>query len=285
MTVWDIALRSVIFLIVLFAAAKLLGKKHISQLSFFEYVSGIVLGDIAGEVILGEDQYIMHGIVGIFIFTAVTYLADFLSLKSRRFREIIEGKCTVFIENGKILEDHLKKERYSVEDLAALLREKDVFNIADVEFAVLEPKGKLSVLLKKEKQPLTPKDLKIKTPNEKEPQAVIMDGQVIYEALGKTGKTLEWVNKELSKQGVSLNNVFYAQIDSYGEMTIDLYNDKTKTSSPNARPLLLAEIKKTQADLESFSLQTSNKAAKNMYAKNAEKMTSIQKRLEPFLKG
>ncbi|WP_409298457.1 DUF421 domain-containing protein [Peribacillus sp. SCS-26] len=283
MSLSSIAARSLIFIIILFITTKILGKKHISQLSLFEYISGITLGDIAGEVILGRDIGIIHGLTGIVIIAGVSYLTDVLSIKNRKFRALIEGQDTVFIQDGKILEDHLKKENYSIEDLSALLREKGVFNVKDVEFAVLEPKGKLSILLKKENQPLTGKDLKLFMPNEKEPQTVIMDGQVIFEALGKTGCTLEWLNSELEKRGASQENVFLAQVDTYGELTLDLYNDHHTINTPSERQLLFASMKKVQAELELLALNSENQTRQHDFSACAEKLKGVLTEVEGYL--
>ena len=154
-----IFIRSVIFIVVLIVMTRILGKKQISEISFFEYVSGITIGSIAGEVIMGLDNNIGHGVLAIAVFSSITLLVDVLGLKSKRFRDLVDGTSTILIKDGKIMEDNLKKEKYSISDLDSLLRQKNVFNLADVEFAILEPKGDLSVLLKKENRPLTPKDL------------------------------------------------------------------------------------------------------------------------------
>lgn len=278
-----IVFRSILFLLILLIATKMLGKKQISELSFFEYVSGITIGSIAGEVITGLESNIYHGILAILIFGLVTLLVDVFSLKSKSFRDIVEGRGTVVIRDGKVLEKNLKKEKYTIDELSALLRQKDIFKVADVEFAVLEPRGTLSALLKKENRPLTPKDLQIKTANEKEPQTVIMDGCILDEGLRSSGKGREWLELELEKLGVTLDNVFIGQVDTYGELTVDIYDDKIQVPSPTQRPLLMAMLKKTQADLEIFSLQTEDKQVKAMYKKNAELVQDIMNKLEPYL--
>jgi len=265
--------------------AKLLGKKHIAQLSLFEYIAGITLGDIAGEVILSSTLKIHHGILGILVFGIISYLADVISLKSKTLRNVIEGTGTVLVEDGKLLEENLKKEHYTIDDFSTLLRQKDVFDLSEVDYAVLEPKGMLSVLLRKENRPLTPKDLNMKMPKEKAPQTIIMDGNIIYDSLKKAGKTAEWLQLELDKLGVTLDNVFLAQVNSYGELAIDIFDDKIKLATPQERPLLLATIKRVQSDLEMFSLQTDNKNAKEMYSRNAKKMTEIQELVKIYLEN
>jgi uncharacterized membrane protein YcaP (DUF421 family) len=281
---WVVILsRSIIFLILMFLTTKMLGKKQISELSFFEYVSGITIGSIAAEVITGLESNLYHGIVAIIFFGITTLLADFFSLKSKSFRDIVEGRGTIFIKDGKILEDNLKKEKYTIDELSALLRQKDIFRVADVEFAVLEPRGNLSTLLKKENRPLTPKDLQIKTANEKEPQTIIMDGCVIDESLRSAGKSRSWLQTELEKINVTLDNVFLGQIDTYGELTVDLYDDKIQVPSPQQRPLLFAMLKKTQADLELFTLETECEKTKAMYKKNAKILQKTIDKLKPYL--
>ncbi|MDQ6599150.1 DUF421 domain-containing protein [Bacillus salipaludis] len=277
--------RSLIFLLLVFLTTKLLGKKQISELNFFEYVAGITIGSIAGEVVTGLESNAYHGALAIIVFGLITFMADFLSLKSKKFRDVMDGRGAVVIKDGKVLEENLKKEKYTIDELSALLRQKDIFRIADVEFAVLEPKGNLSAMLKKENRPLTPKDLQMKTANEKEPQTVIMDGKILDEALRSSGKSRGWLTTELEKLGVTLDNVFIGQVDSYGELTIDIYDDKLQVASPQQRPLLMAMLKKTHADLELFSLATNCEESKDMYMKNAAIVQNSIDQLAPYLNG
>jgi uncharacterized membrane protein YcaP (DUF421 family) len=275
--------RSIIFLVLLFITTKVLGKKQISELSFFEYVAGITIGSIAGEVVTGLERSMTHGAIAIVVFGMVTFLVNFLSIKSKKFSDFAEGKSTVVIKDGKILENNLKKEKYTIDELSALLRQKDIFKVADVEFAVLEPRGNLSILLKRENRPLTPKDLQMKMPNEKEPQTVIMDGNIVDESLRCAGKGRGWLYTELEKLDVTLDNVFLGQVDSYGELTVDLYDDKIQVPLPAQRPLLLATLKKAQADLEIFSLQTDCEKSKAMYKRNASKLQETIEKVSPYL--
>ncbi|CAH2714229.1 hypothetical protein BACCIP111895_01390 [Neobacillus rhizosphaerae] len=277
--------RSLIFLLLLFITTKILGKKQISELSFFEYVAGITIGSIAGEVVTGLESNLYHGALAIIVFGFITFLVNFLSIKSKKFSDFVEGKGTVVIKDGKILENNLKKEKYTIDELSALLRAKDIFQFTDVEFAVLEPRGNLSALLKKENRPLTPKDLQMKMGKEREPQTVIMDGNIMDEPLRCAGKGRGWLYTELEKLGVTLDNVFLGQVDSYGGVTVDLYDDKIQVPEAAQRPLLMATLKKTQADLEIFSLETECDKSKAMYMKNAVILQEAIEKLTPFLIG
>lgn len=279
-----VILRSVFILIILFAITKWLGKRQISQLSFFEYIAGMTIGDIAAQVSTGLDSKFFHGVFAILIFAVVPFLTGILSLKNKTARDFFEGKSTVLIKDGKILEDNLKKEKYTSDELLELLRGKDAFSVADVEFAVLEPSGELNVLLKKDRQPLTAKDIGLKVANEKEPQTVIMDGNVLDEPLSASGHNRAWLHAELEKLGVVIENVFLGQVDSYGQLTIDIYNDKLQMPFPQNKPLLLASLKKCHADLELFSLETKSKSASEMYSKNAKQIEKILNKVTYLLK-
>ncbi|AVQ98866.1 hypothetical protein OBCHQ24_07570 [Oceanobacillus iheyensis] len=270
---WVIVIgKSLLLITILFFLTKWLGKKQLSQLNIFEYISGIVLGGIVAIHTIEPDSNILNGLVAMAVWFLVPYAVEYISLKSKSFRNFTEGKSTVFIQDGKIMEDNLKKEGYSTDDLLEKLRDNNVFLASDVEFAVLEPSGTLSVLPKKENQPLTAKDLGLKLAPQKEPQAVIMDGKVLLEPLANLSLNTNWLETELDKMSVSIENVFLAQADNDGQLTVDLYDDKIAVAEPTEKPLLLATMKKCQADLELFSLATKNEEAKKMYEKNSKKL-------------
>ncbi|MBO1000205.1 DUF421 domain-containing protein [Bacillus sp. SD075] len=268
----EILLRSFFFLIVLFLITKVLGKKQLSQLSFFEYVTGITIGNVGAELATKVEGNIVHGVLSILVFAIAPFIAGLISLKSKTFRDLVEGKASVFIKDGKVMEDNLKKEKYTIDELLGLLRKKDVFDISEVEFALLEANGDFSVMLKKQNQPITAKDLNLPSAAVKEPQTIIMDGGILDEPLSTIGLNRNWLHTELDKLGVILENVFLAQANSNGELTVDLFDDKLKVPSPQEKPLMLATMKKCQADLELFALGTESKEAKEMFSKNSEKL-------------
>ncbi|MFF2589038.1 DUF421 domain-containing protein [Peribacillus butanolivorans] len=268
----QVVLRSLFFLIVLFSITKWLGKKQISQLSFFEYVTGITIGNVGAELATKVEGSIVNGVLSILVFALAPFIAGLISLKSKTIRDLVEGKASVFIKDGKVMEDNLKKEKYTTDELLGLLRKKDVFDVADVEFGLLEANGDFSVMLKKQNQPLTAKDLNLAVASVKEAQTVIMDGEILDEPLSTIGLNRNWLKTELDKLGVTIENVFLGQANSNGELNVDLFDDKIKVPSPQEKPLMLATLKKCQADLELFALGTESKEAKEMYSKNSEKL-------------
>ncbi|MEN2766636.1 DUF421 domain-containing protein [Ornithinibacillus xuwenensis] len=280
----QIIIRSVSLLIILFLLTKWLGTKQLSQLNIFEYISGVVLGGIVAIHVSTLESPFYYALLAMFIWFIFPYIVELLSLKSKAFRNFAQGKSRVLIQNGKIMEDNLKKEHFSTDDLLESLREKNVFKVADVEFAVLEPTGKLSVLPKKEYRPLTAKDIGLDIAPDREPQTVIMDGRPLLEPLANLSLNPTWLETELEKMNVSIENVFLGQVDSDGQLTVDLYDDKLAVPSPTQKPQLLATMKKCQADLELFALATDNELTKQMYQRNSEKLQKAIDHIAPFLR-
>ncbi len=285
MPTWiEVIIRTLVAVVILFLITKMLGKRQVSQLSLFEYITGITIGSLAAYVSLELDSSWHLGIISLLVWGGVSLGIEFLQLKSKKARDLIDGKATVLIQKGKILEDELKKERITTDELLELLRKKDVFQVADVEFAVMEPSGDMSVLLKKENRPLTAKDLDITVGSEDEPKTVIMDGKMMSEGLLASGFQQEWIHRELEKLGVELEEVFLGQVDSMGQLQIDLYDDQLEVPKRNQALLLLATLKQCEADLTTFALSTQNEIAKDQSEYCARRMTQVVKEVSPYLK-
>ncbi len=279
----EIIWRTLLAVVVLFGLTKILGKRQLGELSYFEYITGITIGSLAAYVSLDLDATWYYGILSMVVWTAVVYGLGFLTLKSKIARDIIQGKGVVLIKEGKILEDNLTKVHFTADDLLESLREKNAFNVADVEFAVLDSDGKFNVLLKKENQPLTPNHLGIKVAPEQEPQTVIIDGKIMDEPLATIGLNRHWLNTELKKIGVSIENVFLGQVDSYGQLTVDCFDDKLKIPEPQQKALLLATLKKCEADIEMFGLRSKDKKTKEMYEECSKQLQEVISSVRPIL--
>ncbi|WP_270181487.1 DUF421 domain-containing protein [Alkalihalobacillus sp. CinArs1] len=221
----EIVGRSFFTLIVLFLLTKFLGKKQLSKLSYFEYIVGIIIGDIAGTLTMSKEANLFNGLTSLFIWAGASVVISIISLKNKKFRDIVEGKATVFIKDGKILEKNLRKERISTDELLEMLRKKDVFSASEVEFALLEADGELSILLKRDYRPVRPSELWLHLPEEKEPKSLIMDGDVMTEVLANIGKSEEWLQAKLKEKEVSIEEVYLAQLHSDGRLTLDYFDD------------------------------------------------------------
>ncbi len=282
--VLEIIIRSLSIFVGLFFISKLLGKKQLSELSFFEYVTGIIIGDIAGSLTMDIEFSIIEGITSLLLWSFLPVVISIISLKSIKFRNLVEGTSTVFIKDGNILEGNLKKEKYTADELLEELRSQRVFQLSDVEFALLEPSGSISILLKKEKQPLTIGDI-IRYPGiTKEPQTVIIDGEILEVPLSTMGLNRGWLNEELEKRDLTAEDIFLGQVASNGQLTLDLFDDKIDNPVAVSNQLLVASIKKCEADFDLYALQSGSLSEKQMYAKNAEKMKIINEKVGPYLR-
>lgn len=279
----NIVFRSLLAFAYLFILAKLIGKRQISQLTYVEYIVGISIGSIASFMATEMDGPLYHSLIAMTIFAALSILLEFLSLKSKKIRDVVAGQPTILVKDGKVLEDNLKKERLSVEDLMEHLRMKDVFRVADVEFAMMETNGDVTVLLKAENQPVTSKHLNLQVSPAKEPQAVIMDGVPMDEALSNLGLNRNWLKGELEKAGVAMENVFLGQVDEKGELYLDLYDDKLQVPQPLEAPLTYVTLKKCQADLELYALATQNQSMKQIYSEQAKLLQQVINQVTPLL--
>lgn len=279
----NIVIRSVGSLLYLFLLTKLIGKRQIRQLTYVEYIVGITIGSIAAFLATELDGPIYHSLIAMTIFALFPVLLEWISLKSKKARNILEGNATILVKDGKILEDNLKSQRLTAEELMEQLREKNIFRVADVEFALMEASGSISVLLKSQHQPLTPQHMGLQVSPTEEPQAVIMDGMIMDEPLATIGLNRNWVRSELEKAGVALENVFLGQVDKGGQLYLDLYDDKLKVPQPQAMKLTFATLKKCQADLELFALSTKDERMKQVYQVDAEGLQNIINEVEPLL--
>ena len=172
-----------------------------------------------------------------------------------------------------IPKDALNKQHITGDELLRKLRQKDIFRFADVEFALLETNGELNVLLKDEKvQVIKRKSVK----QSKQPETVIADGRILDESLGNRGLNRDWLQTELAKQDISLENVFLGQIDENGDLYVDVFDDSLQQVEPVTLPLLKAQIHKVQADLQSYALDTNNPEViiNNL---NKRKLTRVRK--------
>jgi uncharacterized membrane protein YcaP (DUF421 family) len=224
-----VLVRSIIGFFSLLIFAKILGKQQISQLTFFDYVLGITLGSISGSLTTDLSSRAWPHWVGLITWAALGYLMEVISLKWRYAAKYLEGEPTIVIMDGKIMEDVLKKMKYTVAEVLGLLRSKDIFNLNEVAYAILEPNGDISVLKKPEHLPLTPKDMNIKVKPSGIGTEIIYDGIVIQENLRQLNKDTKWLLRELKKHGVEdPSEVFLLTLDPGGNLYIDKYKDHMK---------------------------------------------------------
>ncbi len=213
-------IRTAIMYIFVTFAIRLMGKRQIGDLQPNELVITLLISEIAAIPLQDTSQPILNGVVAIFVLIILEIIISVISMKSIAVRKIMSGKSVVIIKNGLVDRDAMKQVRMTTLDLIELLRQNDVFDISQVEFAVLEVNGNLSVMLKPEYNPVTPDDLKL----EKEPEGiflpVICDGKVIPESLRSLEITRGDLEKILNAEEKRVSDIFLMTVDRYKKYKI-----------------------------------------------------------------
>lgn len=218
-----LVLRATVLYAMSLLAIRLVGKRTIGQLSPFDLLVIVILGAAVAIPMEDEKLPFTHGLIPIVMVTLISWLISKVILRSRRIENVLQGKPCVLIENGEVVVKNIKQERISMTDLAIMLREKDVNNIQDVQEAVLEPNGLLSVILKPECQPLRPKDIGISTTEGIYPTVLVMNGEVIYDNLDRVRLGLPQLMRELAERGIRrVQEVRSATLDETGQVTVQL---------------------------------------------------------------
>lgn len=214
-----VIVRTLILYTIVVITMRIMGKRQIGQLQPFELAVAIMISELASVPMENTGIPLVNGIVPILILLIAQVTLSYISLKNVKARGIICGRPNVLIENGKIQENNLRNEMYTMNDLLEQLRIKNVSNIADVEFAILETNGQLSVIPKSQKRPLTPEDMQIPTSYEGLPLDLVIDGSIIHQNLQKAKLDEEWLRNKLESLGVnSVKSVLFASLDSNGNL-------------------------------------------------------------------
>ncbi len=223
MRYWQPALHTVVMYLALLVLTRWEGKKQVSQLTFFHYITGITIGSIAANGITGNAQTFLSGLIGMTGWAALTVLTDLISFKNRRAHRLINDESTMIIDHGKILEQNMAKTRMNMDDLRTMLRGQNIFRFADVEFAALETSGKLSVQKMPWAQNLTRQDVGVNLTRSAPGIELINDGIIDYDKLQEIGRDAHWLQTHFEKMGVSdLRKVTYAELYPNGQLYFDL---------------------------------------------------------------
>lgn len=226
--VGEVIIRSLFSLITLFLVTKMLGKKQVSQLSLFDYVIGISIGNFAAEISINTDTSYINGIVAVLIFGLVALLISIVTMKSIVLRRFFMGVPTLLIQNGKLIYKNLKKVKFDVNDLLEECRNSGYFDISQIEYALMEVNGKVSILPKSENSPVTPKDMKLKVDKAVMCANVIIDGKYMHDNLENMQKDKEWLDKELKVKGAKIENILLATLDMNEKLIIYEKNNNEK---------------------------------------------------------
>jgi uncharacterized membrane protein YcaP (DUF421 family) len=247
---WSLLIRTVIIYFVVFLIMRFMGKREIGKLSVFDLVISVMIAEIAVIVIEDMERSMWSGILPMVLLLLIQIGSAFMTMKSRKLRLLFDGKPSVIIDKGKLNSDVMRKQRYNLDDLMLQLRENKISAVSDVEFAILETSGKLSVIPKdnsdasenndSDDQPADHSDQKFKNFNMENiippkyrfeilPVPLIMDGKVQDKNLEKLEKTRFWLKNVLQERGVTdFKDVFFCTIDHKGKLFIDMHDKKKR---------------------------------------------------------
>lgn len=222
MSYMQIFVETVVTFFALLLLTRFLGKKQLSHLTFFNYVTGITIGSIAANMVILSAKDYMKELLSLVTWCALTTLIGYISLKSSKIRVILDGQPTIIIKKGVIDKKALLHTRINIDDLTMLIRQQNVFSILEVDYAILEPNGTLSILKKPQYQGTQKSDLSIDAASQPFiPIEVITDGKILYKNLKEIGFNIEWLMNQLSNAGInSAEEVFYAEVQPNGQLFI-----------------------------------------------------------------
>ncbi|MDU0076468.1 MULTISPECIES: DUF421 domain-containing protein [Bacillus] len=212
--IFIITFRTIVLYFIILVIFRLMGKREIGELSILDLVVSIMIAEIAVLAIENVKDKLLHTIVPIVVLMIIQVSLAFISLKSQKIRQLLDGKPTIIIKQGKIDERAMRSQRYNFDDLLMQLRENNIDRISDVSYAILESSGKLSIVKKK-----TNKDKQMET-------SLIVDGVIQNEHLDRIGKDKHWLEKSLAKRGYRDLSVISFCTFTDGAFFIDLKDEK-----------------------------------------------------------
>lgn len=229
-----VLIRTVILYSLVVLVMRLMGKRQVGELQPYEYVITIMISDLAALPMQDTRLPLLLGIIPIVTLLILKTFLSELQLKSKIAREIIDGKPSLIIENGKINMQALRDQRINIDDLFEELRLNGYLNISDIQFGILENNGQISIFPKASNSPVTREDMKIKTSEEKLPILLFLDGKVNRKALKELNKSEQWLEKEIKTSNItSLDQLYLAMLDSKGKLFIQTKSEIKKFSEEN----------------------------------------------------
>lgn len=209
-------IRILLLYILANAAVRIMGKRQIGELQPTELVITILLSEIAAIPMQDTDIPILNSVVAVMLLVAFEIISSVIAMKSNKARRVLEGNSVMVIKNGVVDQRQIKRLRYTVEDLVSALRQKDVFDISRVEYAILETNGKLSVMLKADESSLTAKSINLQLPDPGMPCIVVSDGKFIRDYYSECGMNDKAVKKLLRAKKLEMEDVLIMTVDRDG---------------------------------------------------------------------
>lgn len=231
MDFFNLVMKSAGSIVVLFVLTKMLGKKQIGQLNLFDYVIGISIGNVVAEMSINKEVYFWDGVITMAIYTIIAIIITYVTTKSIILRRWIGGTPVTVIENGKILQEGLRKVKFDINDLLEEARINGYFELSEIEYAIMEANGRLSFLPKSKFKPLTPNDMKLKPAYKGLTANVVLDGVIMKKNLKYIKKDKTWLVERLKKMGYeNIENLLLVTCNTNEQLTV--YEKNIKEEKP-----------------------------------------------------
>lgn len=216
-----VSVRALILYLVVLVTIRIMGKRELGQLQPYEFVIALMIANLASTPMANTGVPISHGLIPILVLLLIHLVLSWLILKNENARLVICGRPTVIIARGRILEHEMRRARYSFTDLFEQAREKGFFSLTDIEYAILETSGTLTMIPKQGKKPLTPDDMGLSRPQEEPAHQIILDGRLHRQNLLESGRDEAWLTGELASLGYgNPREIFFALLDAQGNLHV-----------------------------------------------------------------
>lgn len=216
-----ILIRTIATLVILFILIKIIGKKQLSQMNFYDYITGITIGSIVADISLDIEKNFIAGVLSLIIYGVISVLISKICQKSIKSRIFFNGRATTLIDKGKILINNLRKASLDINELLSEARIMGYFDISNIDYAIMETNDKISFLPKEQEQPATKKDVRAKLSNTGLVYNVIIDTKVMEDTLTKIKKDKSWLDKELKVQGYKdYSNLLLVTVDNNNKVVV-----------------------------------------------------------------
>lgn len=223
MDILKVVLTSVLSAAALFIIGKIIGHKQMSQLDFFDYITGITIGSIAAELAT-ELENPLYPLIAMIVYGAITVFLTLIASKMPKLRKYINGSPTIIMNNGKLYRKNMKKSKIDLTEFLVLCRQEGYFNLNDIQTAIFEYNGRLTILPISTKRPLIPEDINLNPDSEYINTELIMDGRILEENLKRKGLDLNWLQNQITNQGYnSAKDIFLGICDNNNQLTLYKY--------------------------------------------------------------
>lgn len=231
MNILNICYRSILVIVILFFMTKMLGKKQISQLSLFDYIVGITIGNIAGDISLDMETDVIEGLVSLLIYGFFSFLISYITKKNIKLRRFFIGVPTILVDKGQIIESGLNKCKIDVNELLAEARGNGYFDLNEINYAIMETDGNISFLLHEWAKNSSKRDLKVKTNDSALVANLIIDGNILDNNLMAIKKDRKWLLHELKIVGCNVCDILLATLDNNEKLRVYKKNVKSNKTT------------------------------------------------------